>query len=234
MRQTAGVLSNHRIGGVPEHPGRQHRKLNRASLVPHWRPHRACGQRAGTRPPSVRRVPGGRKGNTHLPRGRCGQRSIRHRAGRPFYRRLERHWNPLPVSSRWRPAATGEGAAPGDRPLRWSEDGQALYVAQMREPGATIDKLDLRTGQQTAVEGDRHSGPSGRSGWHDRRTAGTRRLFAHLSYFRRQRLRLQLHTHAFPTVSRGRVARIGGSRRRARGEPPLFVRRIHGDARNLW
>lgn len=35
-----------------------------------------------------------------------------------------------------------------------------------------------------------------------------RGLFAHLSYFRRQRLYLQLHTHAFPTVSGGRVALI--------------------------
>jgi len=40
------------------------------------------------------------------------------------------------------------GAAPGDLPLRWSEDGQSLYVAQMREQGATIDKLDLRTGHK--------------------------------------------------------------------------------------
>lgn len=46
------------------------------------------------------------------------------------------------------PPRQAQGAAPGDRPLRWSEDGQALYVAQMREQGATIDKLDLRTGRK--------------------------------------------------------------------------------------
>lgn len=46
------------------------------------------------------------------------------------------------------PPRQAQGAAPGDRPLRWSEDGQALYVAQMREQGATIEKLDLRTGRK--------------------------------------------------------------------------------------
>jgi hypothetical protein len=40
------------------------------------------------------------------------------------------------------------GAVPGDLPLRWSEDGQGLYVAQRREQSATIDRLNLRTGRK--------------------------------------------------------------------------------------
>jgi hypothetical protein len=46
------------------------------------------------------------------------------------------------------PPRLAPGAAPGDRPLRWSEDGRALYVAQMREQSATINRLDLRTGRK--------------------------------------------------------------------------------------
>jgi len=46
------------------------------------------------------------------------------------------------------PPRQAPGAALGDLPLRWSEDGKALYVAQMGEQGAVIDKLDLGTGRR--------------------------------------------------------------------------------------
>jgi eukaryotic-like serine/threonine-protein kinase len=64
------------------------------------------------------------------------------------------------------PAAGGQplvvrGAARGDLPIRWSEDGRAIYVYQPRELGARVEKLDLSTGHKELLREIAVADPAG-------------------------------------------------------------------------
>jgi hypothetical protein len=56
------------------------------------------------------------------------------------------------------------GSTPGDVPIRWSPDGNALYIYRKGQMPATIHRLDLRRGQQELVAEIIPADPTGMNG----------------------------------------------------------------------